>query len=1174
MANISASWVSLLNLRSACLGLLLLNIVRSSPCQTIDDFAPNADRSVEVLIPAWDGSVIASGLFTTIDQQPSVQLAKLSEDGVLDINFAPQVQNLAPAIARLPDGSLITAALFPLSGGGTNRSIGKISRDGELACSFPGSDMTSSSAIGCAALQPDGKILFGGLFTLIAVPGRTNILRLNPDGSLDTSFGPRIDGRVGELAVQSDGKIVIEGAFTNVNGQARRYLARLNGDGSLDATFDTGTAGIVVYSVSCLALQPDGKIIVGGSFGTASGSAQLVRLNGDGSLDNTFNSSAEQPHTIAVQADGSIIIGDTLGVFSTPPELYVARLHPDGSVDPGFQILIDTNPIPVTSTSALGPYVDDISLDGTGRLLLGGWFRTVSNVPRSNIARLLNTGPATTSLLVSNSTVVWECSGTGPAFSLATFEATTNGCTWAHLGAGKYVNGRWELAAGPEWSNATLRALGYIQGGVVNGSAWTIESSIGPGAVTVPPSNQTRQAGLTAVFEVQVAGTPPFSFQWLKNGQPLSDTGNVSGSQSSTLMIANVLHADSASYSVLVSNAFGMIPSTMANLTVLDPAISSQPTNVLVDVGQNALLSVQANGTAPLAFQWTKNGSVLVGETSNLLMVSNVQAAELTNFYQVLVRNEFGSLTSAVAQILVNAAAVDSFRPQPNSTVNVVAAQPDKKILVGGYFSSIGGLPCNLFGRLNADGTLDTSFGAGTNLSGTAVSSIAVFQDGSILAGGNFTTAGGAHCLARFRSDGTEDLSFGASFGGVGADVGASVYALAIQDDGKILVGGIFSTLDIWPYTNLARLNAYGSPDPLFKPSPSAGVLAISLQSDGAILVGGFFRTLAGQPRNFLGRLDRFGNLDTNFAPEPDNTVWTIGVQADGKILVGGAFQTIGGVSLADLGGIARLNSDGSIDPTFNPGANEPLDSLSIQTDGAILVAGDFTRLGSFSRSGLGRLTADGKIDPTFDPVVSGWGHSILYTLPASDGATLLGGWFSTVDGQSRPMVARLQPTSPATSALNLEGSTIKWVRTGPGPEVLRASFSVSTNGETSFPLGTAERVGDGWILRNATLPQRAQVTASGYIQCGGGAAWFTKDQVTASPLQPPVIVATDNSFGIVSNRFGFDVQALIGQNVVIEGSSDLYRWLPLVTNLVTTCPFYFGDSPGLPFRFYRARCQ
>ena len=1159
-----SAWIS-----CAFLGLLFFSVEQNSPCQTLDEFAPKPDAQVDVLIPASDGSVIVSGTFTTIDQQPSIGLAKIDETGVLDSHFASQIHDPAPAIALLPDGCVITAAFFPWSGAGTLRSIRKITLEGDLVTSFHATDLASFADVRCTALQSDEKILFGGSFELLSLPGRTNIVRLNPDGSVDTTFNPFIDGTVQEMGIQRDGKITIGGTFSNVNGQLRPHLARLNQDGSLDPAFEAA-AGVGVSAISSLVAQPDDKIIVGGYFGTPSGSERLVRLNRNGSLDSTFRTSAEGALTIALQADGNLIVGNSLEAFGQPPTLYVARLNSDGSPDPSFRILIDTNPIPITSTAFVDPYVKDVTLDPDGRILLGGWFRVVNSAPRTHIARFLNTAPVTTSLVVTNSTILWRCVGPGPAFAQTSFEATTNGLTWAHLGSGEYTNGEWILPISSTLSNATLRALGYVQGGVGNSSAWTLESSIGPSAITVPPASQTREAGATATLEVQVAGTPPFSFQWLKDGQPLNDSGNISGSQTSILRISNILHADSATYSVHVSNGLGTITSPEANLTVLDPVILVQPTNVLVDIGQSALLSVEANGTAPLRFQWQKNGADLVGQTSNLLSLSNIQAFDATNSYQVLIQNQFGASTSAMAQTFVNVAVVDTFNPRPNSTVSVIAEQADKNILVGGCFSRLGGLPCNLLGRVKPDGTLDTSFNAGTNLLGTAVDTIAIFLDGSSIAGGDFTTTDGANCLARFRPDGSRDLNFRASLGGLGR----SAFALAIEDDGRILVGGIFSSVNGVACTNLARLNSDGSLDPSFNPAPSGGVLAVSAQPDGAVLVGGVFTSLGGQPCNFLGRLNRSGDLDTNFAPEPDNTVATLGVQRDGKVLAGGYFQTISGFSLADLGRIARLNPDGSIDQTFNPGANGTVTCLSIQTDGAILAAGDFTRLGAVARSGLGRVLANGNVDPAFQPPISGAGTSVLRTAPTSDGTTLIAGSFSVVDGQSRPMIARLRSTSEAASRLNVEGNTVKWLRSGPTAQILRASFSASTNGETYFPLGPAERCGDAWILRNVALPPLASLTANGYVQADGANAWLAREQITLSPSQPPFIVVNDSSFGIISNAFGFNVEALIGQKVIIEGAQAISHWLPIMTNVVETGKFYFLNPNAVPSELYRARLE
>jgi uncharacterized delta-60 repeat protein len=123
--------------------------------------------------------------------------------------------------------------------------------------SYPGS-------VSVVKVQPDGKILVGGYFRTVNGARHKSIVRLNADYSLDSAFSANVSGTVLAAAVQTDGKIVIGGSFLAVGGASRSRIARLNADGSLDATFNPG-AGMnnLVYDV---AVQPDGKILVGGNF--------------------------------------------------------------------------------------------------------------------------------------------------------------------------------------------------------------------------------------------------------------------------------------------------------------------------------------------------------------------------------------------------------------------------------------------------------------------------------------------------------------------------------------------------------------------------------------------------------------------------------------------------------------------------------------------------------------------------------------------------------------------------------------------------------------------------------------------------------------------------------------------------------------------------------------------
>src|SRR6266851_1591525 len=176
--------------------------------------------------------------------------------------------------------------------------------------------------------------------------------------------------------------------------------------------------------------------------------------------------------------------------------------------------------------------------------------------------------------------------------------------------------------------------------------------------------------------------------------------------------------------------------------------------------------------------------------------------------------------------------------------------------------------------------------------------------------------------------------------------------------------------------------------------NPGAGgvtypnVSSLAVQADGKILVGGDFTTLGGQSRLCIGRLNADGTLDTSFNPGADYLVNSLAVQADGKILAGGSFTTLGGQSRNFIG---RLNADGTLDTSFNPapGANSGVYSLAMQADGKILVGGYFTILGGHSRNYLGRLNADGTLDTSFNPDVNFWVNSLAVQ---GDGKILVGG--------------------------------------------------------------------------------------------------------------------------------------------------------------------------------------
>ena len=194
---------------------------------------------------------------------------------------------------------------------------------------------------------------------------------------------------------------------------------------------------------------------------------------------------------------------------------------------------------------------------------------------------------------------------------------------------------------------------------IITNLAGSVTSSIAPltvvssPAITTPPASLSVSAGAGASFTVTAAGSAPLVYQWLKNGAPLADGGNVSGSATATLNLSAVSAGDAAGYSVIVSNSLGSATSPAATLTVLiPPAIVTPPASMTAIAGSNVSFTVTASGTAPLNFQWRKNGTAISGATSATLSLASVSAADAAN-YSVTVTNTAGSATSGNATLTV-----------------------------------------------------------------------------------------------------------------------------------------------------------------------------------------------------------------------------------------------------------------------------------------------------------------------------------------------------------------------------------------------------------------------------------------------------------------------------------------------------------------------------------------
>jgi uncharacterized delta-60 repeat protein len=358
----------------------------------------------------------------------------------------------------------------------------------------------------------------------------------------------------------------------------------------------------------------------------------------------------------------------------------------------------------------------------------------------------------------------------------------------------------------------------------------------------------------------------------------------------------------------------------------------------------------------------------------------------------------------------------------PNGTVRALAVQPDGKVLVGGYFTKIGTTSRAYLARLTPDGAVETSFdakiGTGANY---FVYALKVQPDGRVLVGGRFSSIEGKPkaSLARLNPDGTLDTNFATRVTSGGPF--PNVYSLGLQPDGRILVGGNFGQVNGESRNGIARLNADGTLDAAFNPGKGTGyyrdVYSVAVQVDGKIILGGNFRKVDGHDRADLARLHPDGQLDLEFTTGTSgrSVVNFVGVQPDGKILVAGDFTSIGRKMRPQ---IARLHADGSLDESFNPGhgtANKAssgeINTVALQTDGKVVIGGRFSSVQGKGRNDIARLNADGTVDRSFRPM-SGTGAAenyVVYSVALqTDQSLLIGGRFSSVNLFSRTNVARL----------------------------------------------------------------------------------------------------------------------------------------------------------------------
>lgn len=751
---------------------------------------------------------------------------------------------------------------------------------GNLDTSFTAGATQFGTGVDAVAVQTDGRILIGGNFRSVNGRFSPGVARLNADGSSDTTFnvGTGTDNgfsaaSVFAIAVQTDGRILIGGSFLQFNGTAISYLARLNSNGSLDTTFNMGGSGFdSAFYVEAITIEPDGQILVGGSLFQYNGTmvGNFLRLNSNGSLDTTFNTNIGTgfdalTRSIALESDGQIVVVGAFTLLNGTSANYIARLNANGTPDATF--------ITNNGTGFNNP-VATVALQADGRIVCGGGFTFFNGTSRDYLARLnangtLDTGFASASLNASIVDIQIQADGQ-------------------------------IIAAGGGFFGAGFERQNLAR---INQTDGTLDLSFDTG--TGPFAGATNSLAIQTDGSILVAGAY-VSF----NGVTRFSFARIASSGTLNAAFTPVIGA----------------PATVNEILVL-------PDNEMFIGGdfrgvngtfRDALARINADGTTDTAFNPTGLDTGGFGVVHAIAVQTDGRVIVAGNFSNAAQGFNFG-----IVRLNADGSLDNTFNASVNSTINAVAVQTDGRILIGGSFTVVNATNIGYLARLNADGTTDTTFNNGGIGFDNSVQDLVLLSSGQILVGGDFTAyngTSGVNYIARINSNGLRDAAFTTS---TGTSFDTTVYALAVQTDGRIVAGGNFTIFNGSGRIGLARLNSSGTLDGTF--TVGAGFnnfpTELALQPDGRILAVGNFTAYNGTTRHSLARINTNGSLDTSFDSFAlvNTNLAAIGLQSCEGIVIGGSFAEYDGtprVSLARISAGADRTWTGAMNSDWNTAGN------------------------------------------------------------------------------------------------------------------------------------------------------------------------------------------------------------------------------------------------------------
>ena len=1016
---------------------------------------PGPNKSTFACLIQPDGRAVIGGDFTAYNTIVRNSVARVNTDGLLDETFiAPPnsgANGTVTCLAIDTNNLIYIGGSFTSFNGTARNGIARLNTDGSLDTTFnPGVGLNTGGSVRAMALQPDGRLVIAGSFNTVNATNRYDVARLNSDGSLDLSFdagvGPNTN--VSALVLQTNGSnisIIIGGAFTLVSGTPRQGVARLNPDGSLDTTFDPAAGIDPNTAVNALAVQTDGRLLVGGSFNTFNlfNSKSLVRLNTNGSVDGSFSigqGANDTVNSIVLQPDGTILIGGLFTSYNETRRIGAARLFSSGALDTSFMdtsynqfaglvnTYYSTDVNPKNSVNCMALQGDgNIIIAGTFNHIGGGFVKNSSINPvtipardgyttRQNLARLIGGttgGPGNIGLAYTN----YDANENG-GNAFVTLDRS-NG----HLGIAGVTVSATDPPAGPGAAvagkdyNFNTNSYGTPLYPSSYGNTWMESDGLsGP--------NNLEQDDATATQYIVPASQVFVS---------IIDNTIVDGNRSLNLELSDPTSADTfflGGENIPVSTALDTIPA--APMLIIDDdaphgviSFTSAAYTVDQSAGSETIPIVRTAGSAgqiTFTVMTVPGGTAVAGTTNDYISISNVitLADSVTN-------------TSVKLPIINNGIA------KPDVTVFLLITN-----ITGGASAGLTNSVLTIINDNFPSGHLQftsTNFGANeTGGTATVYVSRTGGSTGSIsvsCASSNGTATNGLNFSAT-----TNVLSWSAG------DISLKTFTVPLLHDGLVtsnlsvnlrlfnpVINGSINNAALGTQSNavltITNVDFYGQPTlsaANYNVNENAGFVTITVNR-----IGGTAQTMSVNYATSDG--SAFANA--NYTPVSGTLTFPPGVFSANFVVpitpgnppAQGPNLTFNvtlsnptppsGPSPASLGtpssatvtiiNVETFNQPaGGVDTTYNGYFNANIYALTLQTNGQLLAAGDFTIADGITRNRIARLNTDGTLDDKFATDVDGADNSVRAVVSQSDGRVLIGGFFDTVNDVNRASIARL----------------------------------------------------------------------------------------------------------------------------------------------------------------------